>query len=148
MADRGEPPSRRAVLAAAIPGAAAVLGLAGGAAAMLLKPAPRDPGRTVRVCRLGEMDVGGQVPLTGVLVMRDQAGVYAISMRCTHLGCGLVRDQVGFACHCHGSLFDEAGAPLRGPALDPLPWYAVIVSDGWVLVDLDRTVPAGTKTVV
>lgn len=136
------------MLAAAIPGAAAVLGLAGGGAAMLLKPPPRDPGRTVRVCRLAEMDVGGQVPLTGVLVMRDQAGLYAISMRCTHLGCGLVRHQAGFACHCHGSLFSETGVPLQGPALDPLPWYAVIESDGWVLVDLDRAVPAGTKTVV
>jgi nitrite reductase/ring-hydroxylating ferredoxin subunit len=148
MAERGEHLSRRAVLAAAIPGGAAVLGLAGGAAAMLLRPPPRDPGRTVRVCRLGEMDVGGQVLLPGVLVMRDSIGLSAISMQCTHLGCGLVRHQSGFACHCHGSLFSEAGAALRGPATDPLPWYAVLVSGGWVLVDLDRTVPAGTKTVV
>jgi cytochrome b6-f complex iron-sulfur subunit len=136
------------VLAAAIPGAAAVLGLTGGAVSMLLRPAPRDPGRTVRVCRLGEMDVGGQVLLPGVLVMRDQAGLFAISMQCTHLGCGLVRHQAGFECHCHGSLFSEVGEPLRGPAVDPLPWYTVIESGGWVLVDLDRRVPAGTKTVV
>ena len=86
--------------------------------------------------------------LSGVLVLRDQGGLFAISMRCTHLGCGLVRDQAGFACHCHGSLFDELGEPTRGPAQEPLPWYDVRESDGWVLVDLDREVVAGTKTPV
>lgn len=94
------------------------------------------------------MDVGGQVLLPGVLVTRDQSGLYAMSMRCTHLGCGLVRDQAGFACHCHGSVFDEQGVPQRGPAVDPLPWFSVAEEAGWVLVDLDRTVDAGTKTSV
>jgi len=115
---------------------------------MLLRPQPRDPGRTIRVCRLADMDVGGQVLLPGVLVMRDHGGLYAISMRCTHLGCAVVRDQAGFACHCHGSIFDEVGVPLRGPATEPLPWYSVRQSEGWVLVDLDRLVDAGTKTAV
>ncbi len=136
------------VLVSVIPGAAAALGLAGGAGAMLLRPEPRNPGRTMRVCRLAEMDVGGQVLLPSVIVMRDHGGLHSISMRCTHLGCGLVRHQAGFACHCHGSLFDETGVPQLGPAVEPLPWYAVRESEGWVLVDLDRTVPAGTKTAV
>jgi len=148
MADGGDPLSRRTVLAVALPGAAAALGLAGGAGAMLLRPAPRNPGHVMRVCRLAEMDVGGQVVLPEVLVMRDQVGLHAISMRCTHLGCGLVRHQAGFACHCHGSLFNELGEPLRGPAVDALPWYEVRSSEGWVIVDLDRVVPAGTKTAV
>jgi cytochrome b6-f complex iron-sulfur subunit len=92
------------------------------------------------------MDVGGQVVLPGVVVIRDQAGLHAMSMRCTHLGCALVRDQTGFECHCHGSRFDDEGVPLQGPAAEPLPWYRVVVSNGWVLVDLDHRVPAGTKT--
>jgi len=115
---------------------------------MLLRPAPRDPGQTLRVSRLADMDIGGQVVLPGVLVMRDQAGLYAISTRCTHLGCGLVRHQAGFACNCHGSVFSETGEPLRGPATQPLPWYAVRVTEGWVLADLDRVVRPGTKTAV
>lgn len=115
---------------------------------MLLRPEPRNPGRTLRACQLADMDVGGQVLLPGVLVSRDHDGLHAISMQCTHLGCGIVRDQAGFACHCHGSVFDAQGTPLRGPATEPLPWYAVLVREGWVLVDLDRVVPSGTKTPV
>jgi cytochrome b6-f complex iron-sulfur subunit len=116
---------------------------------MLSPPAPRLPGRVRRVCRVADMDVGGQVTLDdNVLVIRDHAGLHAISLVCTHLGCAVTRHEQGFQCHCHGSIFDDDGRSLRGPALDPLPWYAVVVRDGWVLVDLDRPVETGTRTPV
>ncbi len=151
MSHRGKSLSRRNLLVAGVPGALALAGVAGGAGAMLLRPAPRDPGRLIRACRLSHMDVGGQVLLPGVLVVRDQSGLYAMSTVCTHLGCGIVRDQAGFVCHCHGSTFDEMGVPLQGPATEPLPWFAVQVDDSdrrgaWVLVDLDREVDAGSRT--
>ncbi len=116
---------------------------------MLLPPAPRDPSRMRRVCRLSDMDIGGQVTLEdNVLVLRDHAGLHAISLVCTHLGCAVIRDQRGFVCHCHGSRFDELGHPLTGPATRDLPWYPVLIHEGLVLVDLDRTVAPGTVTPV
>lgn len=146
MADRRAPISRREVLLAVLPGSAAIAGLVGGAGAMLARPAPRNPGRVVRVCELSKMDVGGQVVLPEVLVMRSQRGIHAIGMRCTHLGCGLVHHHSGFECPCHGSLFDDSGQALTGPAKDPLPWYRVHVEQGWVLVDLEERAERGSAT--
>ncbi len=40
----------------------------------------------------------------------------AVSLTCTHLGCRVAIAPGGFACPCHGSRFDAAGAPIAGPA--------------------------------
>ena len=40
----------------------------------------------------------------------------AFSLTCTHLGCRVAGAEGGFACPCHGSRFDAAGAPVSGPA--------------------------------
>ena len=40
----------------------------------------------------------------------------AVSLACTHLGCRVAGAPGGFACPCHGSRFDAAGAPVAGPA--------------------------------
>jgi Rieske Fe-S protein len=40
----------------------------------------------------------------------------AVSLACTHLGCRVAVAPGGFACPCHGSRFDAAGAPVAGPA--------------------------------
>ena len=40
----------------------------------------------------------------------------ALSLVCTHLGCHVAAAPGGFACPCHGSRFDAAGAPVSGPA--------------------------------
>jgi glycine/D-amino acid oxidase-like deaminating enzyme/nitrite reductase/ring-hydroxylating ferredoxin subunit len=57
-------------------------------------------------------------------VYRDDTGaLYAVSLRCTHLGC-LVRYNAAersWDCPCHGSRFDVTGAVLEGPATEPLP---------------------------
>ena len=47
---------------------------------------------------------------------------HALHLRCTHLGCPLCHEpeRGELACPCHGSRFDEAGRPLRGPAATPL----------------------------
>jgi glycine/D-amino acid oxidase-like deaminating enzyme/nitrite reductase/ring-hydroxylating ferredoxin subunit len=56
-------------------------------------------------------------------VYRDESGTaYAVSMRCTHLGC-LVRfngAERSWDCPCHGSRFGVDGAVLEGPATEPL----------------------------
>jgi len=81
--------------------------------------------------------------------------VHAVSAVCTHLGCivqhteseesksGTKKESaVGFSCACHGSQFTIDGDVIRGPAPEPLPWYAVSISpdDGQLIVDTSRVV--------
>jgi len=44
----------------------------------------------------------------------------AYSLTCTHLGCMVEEDGIGFTCPCHGSRFDKDGIVLEGPAQKPL----------------------------
>jgi len=68
------------------------------------------------------------IPGGGALVFREKQiavikkgqDVYALGMACTHLGCTLNASPEGFACPCHGSVFNSRGEVLRGPADRPL----------------------------
>ena len=51
-----------------------------------------------------------------VALMRDDAGFYALSLICTHLGCTVVVTEEALSCPCHGSRFDRQGKVLTGPA--------------------------------
>lgn len=84
-------------------------------------------------------------PGRSVAVFRDQEGVYAVSLICTHLGCIVKPGQSGFECPCHGSQFAADGSVLRGPAPKALPWLAVSVRGGECVVDESAIIPAGTK---
>ena len=56
-------------------------------------------------------------------VYRDEGGaVYAVSLRCTHMGCLLRFNsaEVSWDCPCHGSRFGVDGRVLEGPAVHPL----------------------------
>jgi Rieske Fe-S protein len=67
---------------------------------------------------------GAEVPPDGALVfhtervalMRNDAGFYALSLVCTHLGCTVVVTEDALSCPCHGSRFDRQGKVLTGPA--------------------------------
>ncbi len=76
-----------------------------------------------------------------LFVFNGAEGFYAISSVCTHLGCNVKRSTTGFDCPCHGSRFDENGRVIRGPAPEPLTWFALTLSArGDIVVDLDRAV--------
>jgi len=81
-----------------------------------------------------------------VFIQRKGNGYRAMSAVCTHLGCTVNPDAQtgnGFRCPCHGSIFDEDGRVLKGPAPKPLPCYAMSSSrDGRLVVDRDRLVSA------
>ena len=84
-------------------------------------------------------------PGRSVALFRDEEGVYAISLICTHLGCIVKTVAEGFECPCHGSRFALNGLVTRGPAPSPLVWRKVIGSSGTYIVDESAIVPPGTK---
>jgi cytochrome b6-f complex iron-sulfur subunit len=56
------------------------------------------------------------VPDVPAILIHNQNGFSALSLVCTHLGCTVEQKDSGFACPCHGSLYDASGNVLRGPA--------------------------------
>lgn len=87
-------------------------------------------------------------PGRAVALFRDDEGVHAISLVCTHLGCIVKAATEGFECPCHGSRFSTDGAVVKGPAPTALPWLKVSVVGNKVVVDEESNVPAGTKVSV
>lgn len=76
-----------------------------------------------------------------VFIGRDEAGLFALSAVCTHLGCTVARSGEGLTCPCHGSRFAIDGVNLTGPAARPLPYLALkLNADGLVEVNLNRVV--------
>ncbi len=87
--------------------------------------------------------------LTGydVFLVRTDAGIGAISGRCTHHGCGVAPVADGsFHCGCHGSDFSADGTVTHGPAGTDLTWFAVRIENGSVVVDPSQQVPKDTYT--
>lgn len=80
-----------------------------------------------------------------VALFRDEEGVYAVSLICTHLGCIVKAIPEGFECPCHGSRFTADGEVTKGPAPKALPWFEVTRSGGKYVVDEEVTVSPGTK---
>ena len=80
-----------------------------------------------RIVRVGSSDA---------IVMRGEAGLYALDLRCTHAGCN-VRwhpDQRIFICPCHDGRFDSAGMVLKGPPTSPLVRLELRIEEGAVIV--------------
>lgn len=74
------------------------------------------------------------------LVVRLGDRFYALSNRCSHLGCflseGLLRGPE-LTCTCHGSKFDvQTGKVLEGPAEMDVPAYIVLVQGDKVHLNL------------
>lgn len=82
-----------------------------------------------------------------VYLFHGPQGLYAMSGRCTHLGCSILRTPEGFSCPCHGAQFDLNGTPTSGPASSPLTWYKVIVDRKRnIWLHLDEQAKPGTWT--
>jgi len=82
--------------------------------------------------------VGGR----SVCLGRDQDGLYAMTLTCTHQGCDMARrgsvGSWGVRCNCHGASFDANGEVLGGPAPDPLSHFLVSVDgNGAITIDTD-----------
>jgi cytochrome b6-f complex iron-sulfur subunit len=84
-----------------------------------------------------------------VYVFHDENGYYAISAKCTHLGCIIKHTPDGFLCPCHGSRFTLNGHVISGSASKTLDWYAMsLAPDGQLVVDEGEKIKTGTFFVV
>ncbi len=84
------------------------------------------------------------LPEKKIFVVRHGDAYKVVSAVCTHMGCTprWVDGMNEWECPCHGSIFDEKGVVVKGPAPDPLPWYEVkLGADGRIFVDGRRIVP-------
>jgi len=87
-------------------------------------------------------------PKEQFIVFRDEGGIYAVSSRCTHMGCTVAfKNKEGiFACPCHGAKYSKEGAVLSGPAKMALAWFLIEKdSAGNLYVDKSKPVAQGTK---
>ena len=88
-------------------------------------------------------------PATGIFVVREAQGFFALSAVCTHLGCLTAwKPELGIiACPCHGSKFKPDGSKITGPAPRPLPWLRMWLSDDGDLM-VDRSSPMAARQFV
>lgn len=137
-----------------------IAGLGAGLSTLLgafaLRPPSQAGASWVRAAALSDLAAGTPVPRAvvfprrdawfrarvreTVFLVRDDAGVHALSATCTHLGCR-VRWDVGdstFRCPCHGGVFDAEGRVVSGPPPRPLDRLDVRIdtATGEVLVRL------------
>jgi Rieske Fe-S protein len=95
-----------------------------------------------------DLALGTVVAIKGApaCIGRDERGIYAMTLTCTHEGCDMGTDgSVGpttIVCDCHGSIFDANGKVVRGPARDVLQHFSVtadatgaLTVHGGVMVD-------------
>jgi cytochrome b6-f complex iron-sulfur subunit len=73
-------------------------------------------------------------------ISRTPDGLLALWQKCTHLGCAVpwVEDEKQFHCPCHGSLYNEVGEVIGGPAPRPMDLFPVEVRSGEVWVDTGK----------
>jgi cytochrome b6-f complex iron-sulfur subunit len=78
-----------------------------------------------------------------VFIVRRGSTIRCLSAICTHLGCTVNRSGQGYHCPCHGSVFNDQGRVLGGPAPRPLESFLVTLSkDNRLLVDKTERVAA------
>jgi Rieske Fe-S protein len=89
------------------------------------------------------------LPNLRVFLFREGNTFRAVSAVCTHLGCTVNLAGKGFHCPCHGSVFNNSGSVLSGPAPAPLAWFQLTLSrDGHLVIDTSQTVKADKNLVV
>jgi Rieske Fe-S protein len=71
-----------------------------------------------------------------VEVFREESGVTARLLRCTHTGCVVKWDAPSrrYLCLCHDGRFDENGNPIAGPPPYPLRLVPAVVDGDRIVV--------------
>ena len=82
----------------------------------------------------------------GVMLIAHEGKLIALSTKCTHKNCNVLKKDDVIACRCHGSKFDDQGKPTKGPAKAALFRYPIKKDDkGNVIVTADKTKIIGEK---
>jgi nitrite reductase/ring-hydroxylating ferredoxin subunit len=141
--------SRRTILRASL-GLAGLLGLGAVVKFLGYQPAPINPTqfklKAPQDYRVGSVTA---LPEAKAWLFCDEAGLYAISAVCTHLGCVTNYTSDQFECPCHGSVFNAAGYVLTGPAKLPLNYLSLTLSpEGVLLLDTRVYVPPTQRLAV
>jgi cytochrome b6-f complex iron-sulfur subunit len=63
------------------------------------------------------------------MIIRDENGLRALSLTCSHLGCIVEQRSFGFECPCHRSQYDSDGLVSRGPATGDLRKFRITESE-------------------
>jgi Rieske Fe-S protein len=81
------------------------------------------------------------LPNLRVFLFRKGNSFRAVSAVCTHLGCTVNLAANGFHCPCHGTVFNQSGSVVSGPAPSPLSWFLLSLSrDGRLVIDTAQQV--------
>ena len=95
-----------------------------------------------KVARLADLPVGGvhRASLDGlpIVLCRIEAGVFALTDRCSHAGWPLSEGRVRgetLVCPYHGARFSlKDGTPLAGPAREPVQCHSVRIEGDDILI--------------
>ena len=116
---------------------------------------PAVPGGPIKAGNVKDLPVNTLEPVSGqpVAIGRDDKGIYALSLICTHRSCDIsTQGSVSFAgitCNCHGSKFSGNGAVTQGPANQPLEHFKVdIDAAGELTIQGGTVVDAAARTAV
>lgn len=73
-------------------------------------------------------------------LIRSGDRIYALSGRCTHLGCtpAWLQADAKFKCPCHGSGFRMNGVNFEGPAPRALERFKIWMAGGALMVDVSK----------
>ncbi len=73
-----------------------------------------------------------------ILLIQTHDALYAVSSKCSHLGCDVVYDKESglIVCPCHNSQYALDGSNVKGPARQPLRRYDTVRRQGRVVVAL------------
>ena len=96
----------------------------------------------VEAAKVGELSAGEmklvEVADERVVLINVDGNLYAISDTCTHAECPLSEGSLEgnvLECDCHGSQFNVmTGEVESGPAIEPVPTYAVNIEGDTVLI--------------
>jgi cytochrome b6-f complex iron-sulfur subunit len=109
-------------------------------------PRIRDLSQEIDLGRPGRIPVGAIHHLAAehLFVIHEAGGYYALSGRCSHLGCRVLPLPDGFSCPCHGGRFDLRGRPVAGPPPRPLDWLELgLGGEGQLVLHPRRAVAFG-----
>ncbi len=79
------------------------------------------------------------IPAEGIFIVHSDRGFVALDHECTHLGCKVPFDVESrlFQCPCHGSVYNEYGENLAGPAPRPLALHPLRFEGGRIMVSTE-----------